>query len=192
MIRKTAFAATLLSLAFVGSASAQVLVATDPITGAVTGTSAGAVQGAAVAGPVGAVVGAPVGFVAGAVAGTAGAIGTVASALVGVPVYGTTYAYAPARPVYYAQAGYPVATSTTVIREPVAARTVYVAPRRTAVRTAYVGPRRAHARRVVYRDGHSYRRVSVRSHRSAGYRNAGYRSGEAHGRMGGYYHARNY
>ena len=34
MIRKTTLAATLLSLAFAGGASAQVLIATDPITGA--------------------------------------------------------------------------------------------------------------------------------------------------------------
>jgi len=42
IMRKIALAATLLSLALVGSASAQV-VATNPVTGAATGAAAGAV-----------------------------------------------------------------------------------------------------------------------------------------------------
>src|SRR5215213_11169979 len=84
-MRKVAIAATLLSLALVGSASAQQVVATNPVTGAATGAAAGAAQGAAVAGPVGAVVGAPLGAAAGAVAGTVGAVGTVAGAVTGAP-----------------------------------------------------------------------------------------------------------
>src|SRR3954463_15920753 len=67
-MRKVTLAATLLSLALVGSASAQQVVATDPVTGAATGAAAGAAQGAAVAGPIGALVGAPLGLAAGAVA----------------------------------------------------------------------------------------------------------------------------
>src|SRR5512132_3512345 len=96
-MRKVALAATLLSLAFVGSASAQQVVATNPVTGAATGAAAGAAQGAAVAGPLGALVGAPLGLAAGAVAGTVGAVGTVAGGLVGAPygVYGG-YNYCPA------------------------------------------------------------------------------------------------
>ena len=46
-MRKVALAATLLSLALVGSASAQQMVATNPVTGAATGAAAGAAQGAA-------------------------------------------------------------------------------------------------------------------------------------------------
>src|SRR3954447_26651022 len=84
-MRKVTLAATLLSLALVGSASAQQVVATDPVTGAATGAAAGAAQGAAVAGPVGAVVGAPLGAAPGAVAGTVGAVGTVAGAVTGAP-----------------------------------------------------------------------------------------------------------
>src|SRR3954470_7720087 len=72
-MRKVTLAATLLSLALVGSASAQQVVATDPVTGAATGAAAGAAQGAAVAGPIGALVGGPLGLAAGAVAGTVGA-----------------------------------------------------------------------------------------------------------------------
>src|SRR5215218_5198117 len=85
-MRKVATAATLLSFALVGSASAQQVVATNPITGAATGAAAGATQGAAVAGPVGAIVGAPLGLAAGAVAGTLGAVGTVAGAAAGGPL----------------------------------------------------------------------------------------------------------
>jgi hypothetical protein len=100
-MRKVAIAATVLSLAFAGSASAQQLVASNPVTGAATGAAAGAAQGAAVAGPVGALVGAPLGLAAGAVAGTLGAVGTVAGGLVGAPAYaaapvGYAYNYCPA------------------------------------------------------------------------------------------------
>src|SRR5215212_6757215 len=87
-MRTMAIAATLLSFALVCSASAQQVVATNPVTGAATGAAAGAAQGAAAAGPVGALVGAPLGLAAGAVAGTLGAIGTVAGGLVGAPTYG--------------------------------------------------------------------------------------------------------
>jgi hypothetical protein len=68
-MRKVAIAATLLFFALVGIASAQQVVATNPVTGAATGAAAGAAQGAAVAGPIGALVGAPLGLAAGAVAG---------------------------------------------------------------------------------------------------------------------------
>src|SRR3954464_5023928 len=97
-MRKVTLTATLLSLALVGSASAQQVVATDPVTGAATGTAAGAAQGAAVAGPVGALVGAPLGLATGAVAGTLGAVGTVAGGLVGAPyaLSGGLYNYCPA------------------------------------------------------------------------------------------------
>src|SRR5829696_4906386 len=97
-MRKVAIAATLLSFALVGSASAQQVVVTDPVTGAATGAAAGAAQGAAVAGPLGALVGAPLGLAAGAVAGTVGAVGTVAGGLVGAPyaVAGGIYNYCPA------------------------------------------------------------------------------------------------
>jgi len=78
---RVAFTATLLSLALVGSAAAQ--VPSNPVSGAAAGAAAGAAQGAAVAGPVGAVVGAPLGAAAGAVAGTVGAVGTVAGAVTG-------------------------------------------------------------------------------------------------------------
>ena len=80
--------ATLLSFALVGGASAQQVVATNPVTGAATGAAAGAAQGAAAAGPVGAIVGAPLGLAAGAAAGTLGAAGAVAGGLVGAPAYG--------------------------------------------------------------------------------------------------------
>src|SRR3954468_22127038 len=94
-MRKVAIAATLLSFALVGSASAQQVVATNPVTGAATGAAAGAAQGAAVAGPVGALIGAPLGLAAGGVAGTLGAVETVAGGLVGAPIYGG-YNYCPA------------------------------------------------------------------------------------------------
>jgi hypothetical protein len=72
-MKKVALTATLLSLALVGSAAAQV-VATNPVAGAATGAAVGAAQGAAVAGPVGALVGAPLGLATGAVAGTVGTV----------------------------------------------------------------------------------------------------------------------
>ena len=80
--------ATLLSFALIGGASAQQVVATNPVTGAATGAAAGAAQGAAAAGPVGAIVGAPLGLAAGAAAGTLGAAGAVAGGLVGAPIAG--------------------------------------------------------------------------------------------------------
>ena len=73
IMQRTAIAATLLSFALVGSASAQG-IATSPISGAAAGAAAGAARGAAAAGPVGGLVGAPVGAAAGAVAGTVGAV----------------------------------------------------------------------------------------------------------------------
>ena len=101
-MRKVAIAATALSLALVGSASAQQLVATDPFTGAVTGANAAAAQGAAAAGPPGgALVAAPLGLAAGAVAGTLGAVGTVAGAVTGTPTY---YQAAPAGTYYVLRA----------------------------------------------------------------------------------------
>src|SRR3954463_4416487 len=99
IMRNVAIAATLLSFALVGSASAQQALATDPFTGAVRGANAAAAQGAAAAGPLGALVAAPLGLAAGAVTGTLGAVGTVAGAVTGVPAYGagsTGYSYCPA------------------------------------------------------------------------------------------------
>lgn len=188
-MRKVAAAASLLSLALVSGASAQVLVPTDPFTGAVVGTNVAVVQGASVAGPVGAVVAAPVGFVAGAIAGTAGAIGTVANALVGGPAYGYGYGYAP-QPVYYTTASaYPVATGSTVVYRRPATRTVYVAPRRS-VAVAYAQPRRVVRSRVVYRD-RGYQRAAIRSGRVASFREVSYR-GRAEGRMGTMTRVRSY
>src|SRR3954454_12908401 len=103
IMRRVAIAATLLSFNIVGSAAAQQMVATNPVTGAATGAAVGAAQGAAAAGPVGALVGAPLGAAAGAAAGTVGAVGTVAGGLVGAPTYGGApvgYAY------NYCPAGY--------------------------------------------------------------------------------------
>src|SRR6185312_16370005 len=95
-MRKIAIAATLLSFALIGSASAQQVVATNPVTGAATGAAAGAAQGAAVAGPVGALVGAPLGLATGAVAGTLGTVGTVAGAAGGPLVVNVSPGGAPA------------------------------------------------------------------------------------------------
>src|SRR3954451_8500898 len=86
-MRKVAIAATLLSVALVGSTSAQQVIATDPFTGAVTGANAAAAQGAAAAGPLGALVAASLGLATGALAGTLGAIGTVARAATGTLIY---------------------------------------------------------------------------------------------------------
>ena len=160
-MKKVAFAATLLSLALAGSASAQG-VATNPVTGAATGAAAGAAQGAAAAGPVGALVGAPLGLATGAVAGTLGAVGTVAGGLVGAP-------YALAGGVYnYCPAGYtPVTPPNTLPANitgvgycqpltPVA----YTPPART--RVAYGAPRRA-VSRVAYRRPAAYRQVASRT-----------------------------
>ena len=184
-MRKVAIAATVLSLAFASSASAQQLVATNPVTGAATGAAAGAAQGAAVAGPVGAIVGAPLGLAAGAVAGTLGAVGTVAGGLVGAPAYaaapvGYAYNYCPAGytpvtppntlPSNVTGVGYCQAAGTPVAAlQPVARRATTVASRRTATRLAY-GSRRTLSRRVAPRT-------------AAGYRRVGSRTGMARGRM---------
>src|SRR3954470_2859345 len=86
IMQRVAIAATLLSFTIVGSAAAQQMVATNPVTGAATGAAVGAAQGAAAAGPVGVLVGAPLGAAAGAVAGTVGAVGTVVGAPAGGPL----------------------------------------------------------------------------------------------------------
>src|SRR5947208_4196609 len=125
-MRKVAIAATVLSLALVGSASAQQLVATDPFTGAVTGANAAAAQGAAAAGPLGALVAAPLGLAAGALAGTLGAVGTVAGAVTGTPTY---YQAAPAGTYPVQQAYYPASTAypatTVAYAQPVSAGVAY-------------------------------------------------------------------
>lgn len=166
-MRKIILAACM-TVAGAGAASAQTVIATDPFTGAVTGTNAGFYEGARVAGPVGAIVGAPIGFVTGALAGTVGAVGTVAGALVGAPAYG--YGYAPG----YA---YPVATGSTTVSY--GYREAY--PMRRTVRVAYAEPRRAVSyRRVAYRNRGGYRVVSYRGQRMAmqrGYRPATVRRG---------------
>src|SRR3954447_22784459 len=148
-MRKVAIAATLLSFALVGSASAQQLVATDPVTGAATGAAAGAAQGAAVAGPVGALVGAPLGLAAGAVAGTLGAVGTVAGGLVGAPAYaaapvGYAYNYCPAGytpvtppntlPANITGVGYCQPLTPVAYAQPARTRVAYGAPRRAVSR----------------------------------------------------------
>src|SRR6476619_992908 len=76
-MRRAGIAATLLFFGLAVGASAQQVVATNPVTGAAAGFGAGASQGAAVAGPVGALVGAPLGLAGGAVAGTFAGVGTV-------------------------------------------------------------------------------------------------------------------
>src|SRR3954468_14795422 len=172
-MRKVAIAATLLSFALVGSASAQQVVATNPVTGAATGAAAGAAQGAAVAGPVGALVGAPLGLAAGAVAGT---VGTVAGGLVGAPfgVAGVGFNYCPAGytpvtppntlPPNITGVGYCQAPATVVYSQPVTTRVAYVAPRRAVARVAYAYPRRGFAQRVAYRTrAYGYRRVGFRA-----------------------------
>src|SRR5215217_3239737 len=136
-MRKVAMAATLLSFVLGSSASAQQVIATDPFTGAITGANAAAAQGAAAAGPLGALVAAPLGLAAGAVAGTLGAVGTVAGAVTGTPVY------------YQA--------------EPAATRVVNVTPRRAVSRVAYAYPRRTFVQRVASRTTPAYRRVAFRS-----------------------------
>ena len=96
-MRKVAMAATLLSFTLVGSASAQQPIATYLFTGAVTGANAAAARGAAAAGPLVALAAAPLGLAAGAVAGTLGAVVTVARAVTGMPTYRaalTDYSYA--------------------------------------------------------------------------------------------------
>jgi len=215
-MRKIALAATLLSLALVGSASAQV-VATNPVTGAATGAAAGAAQGAAVAGPVGALVGAPLGLAAGAVAGTLGAVGTVAGGLVGAPfgVAGVGFNYCPAGympvtppntlPPNITGVGYCQGPATVAYTQPVTTRVAYVAPRRAASRVAY--RRSAAYRQVAFRRGPAlgYRRVGFRTRATVGSRQVGlrtgqafraqqvgFRTGQAQGRMGAMNRARAY
>src|SRR3954452_2448432 len=181
-MRKVAIAATLLSFALIGSASAQQVVATNPITGAATGAAAGAAQGAAVAGPVGALVGAPLGLATGAVAGTLGPVGTVAGGLVGAPyaVAGGVYNYCPAGytpvtppntlPPNVTGVGYCQGPATVAYTQPVTTRVAYVAPRRAASRVAY--RRSAAYRQVAFRRGPAlgYRRVGFRPRATAGSR----------------------
>src|SRR5215204_5954848 len=162
IMRKVAIAATLLSFALVGSASAQQVVATNPVTGAATGAAAGAAQGAAVAGPLGALVGAPLGLAAGAVAGTVGAVGTVAGGLVGAPfgVAGVGFNYCPAGytpvtppntlPPNVTGVGYCQAPATVAYAQPVTTRVAYAYPRRNVRRLAY---RTRAYRRVAFRTG---------------------------------------
>jgi hypothetical protein len=131
-MRRAAIAATLLSFAFVGGASAQQMVATNPVTGAATGFAAGAAQGAAVAGPVGALVGAPLGLAGGTVAGTLAGVGT----LVG-------YNYCPAgyTPVTPPGTLSPAITGIGYCA-PAARPVAVVAPRRALSRVAYRYPHR--------------------------------------------------
>src|SRR5215207_11439 len=214
IMRKVAIAATLLSSALVGSASAQQVVATDPVTGAATGAAAGAAQGAAVAGPLGAVVGAPLGLAAGAVAGTVGAVGTVLGAPFGVAGVGLNYCpagYTPVTPpntlpsnitgVGYCQ---PL-VAPVAYTQPVTTRVAYVAPRRAVSRVAY--RRSAAYRQVAFRRGPAlgYRRVGFRTRATVGFRQVGlrtgrafraqqvgFRTGQAQGRMGAMSRARVY
>src|SRR5215207_1884800 len=172
-MRKVAVASMLLSLALVGSTSAQV-VANNPVTGAATGAAAGAAQGAALAGPVGALVGAPLGLAAGAVAGTLGAVGTDAGGLVGAPfgAAGVGFNYCPAGytpvtppntlPPNVTGVGYCQAPATVAYAQPVTTRVAYVAPRRAVSRVAYAYPRR-NVRRLAYRTSTAYRRVAFRT-----------------------------
>ena len=163
-MRKAGIAATLLLFGLAGSASAQQVVATNPVTGAAAGFGAGASQGAAVAGPVGALVGAPLGLAGGAVAGTFAGVGTVLG-----------YNYCP--PGYTPVT--PPGTLSPAITgigycAPLARPVAFVAPRRAVSRVAYRHPNRVMARRAAYR--------TVAAHRRA-YRHVGFRTGRAHGRM---------
>jgi len=212
-MRKVAIAATLLSFALVGSASAQQVVATDPVTGAATGAAAGAAQGAAVAGPLGALVGAPLGLATGAVAGTVGAVGTVLGAPFGVAGVGFNYCpagYTPVTPPNtlppnVTGVGYCQGPATVAYTQPVTTRVAYVAPRRAASRVAY--RRSAAYRQVAFRRGPAlgYRRVGFRTRATVGSRQAGlrtgqafraqqvgFRTGQAQGRMGAMNRARFY
>jgi hypothetical protein len=211
-MRKVAIAATLLSFALVGSASAQQVVATNPVTGAATGAAAGAAQGAAVAGPLGALVGAPLGLATGAVAGTVGAVGTVLGAPFGVAGVGFNYCPAGYTPVTPANTlppnitgvGYCQGPATVAYTQPVTTRVAYVAPRRAVSRVAYAYPRR-NVRRLAYRTSTAYRRVGFRTRATVGYRQVGlrtgqafraqrvgFRAGQAQGRMGAINRARVY
>ncbi len=165
---KVAIAATLLSFALVGSAAAQQVIYSDPVTGLATGAAAGAQAGAAAAGPLGAIIGAPLGAAFGAIGGTLGAVGTIGAAVTGAPVYTAAYpagyytAYSgypvtttqvafaqPAAPqmVYYAQP----ATAQVAFAQPAASPVVYVSSRRGAYRTARFASRRALVRRASLR-----------------------------------------
>ena len=163
-MRRTIIAATLLSCALVGGASAQQVVATNPVTGAAAGFETGASQGAAVAGPLGALVGAPLGLAGGAVAGTFAGVGTVLG-----------YNYCP--PGYTPVT--PPGTLSPAITgigycAPLARPVAFVAPRRTVSRVAYTHPHRVIAMRTASR--------TVAAHRRA-YRHVGFRTGRAQGRM---------
>jgi hypothetical protein len=156
-------------------------------------------------------VAAPLGLAAGAVAGTLGAVGTVAGAVTGTSTYyqaapaGTSYVPAGSYPVqqayYPASAGYPATTvayaqpvtaGVTYYNQPAATRVVYVTPRRAVSRVAYAHPRRAFVQRVAYRAAPAYRRAAYRTRATVGYRQVGFRSGPVHGRMGTMNHARVY
>ena len=193
IMRNVAIAATLLSFALVGSASAQQAIATDPFTGAVRSANAAAAQGAAAAGPLGALVAAPLGLAAGAVTGTLGAVGTVAGAVTGVPTSGaasTGYGYCPAgsTPVTPPNTASPAVTGVgycqavaapVAYSQPATRRVASVASRRAVSRLAYSAPRRTMTRRVASRTAASSRRV-------------GFRTGPAHGRMAAMNHVRVY
>src|SRR4051794_14892003 len=163
-MRRTVIAATLLSCALVGSASAQQVVATNPITGAASGFAAGAAQGAAVAGPVGALVGAPLGLAGGTVTGTLVGAGTVLG-----------YNYCPAgyTPVTPPGALSPAITGIGYCA-PAARPVAFMAPRRAVSRVAYRYPPRVMATRAAFRTIAGQRRA---------YRQVGFRTGGAHGRM---------
>ena len=202
-MKKVAFAATLLSLALVGSASAQG-VATNPVTGAATGAAAGAAQGAAAAGPVGALVGAPLGLATGAVAGTLGAVGTVAGGLAGAPyaLAGGLYNYCPAGytpvtppntlPANITGVGYCQALVASVAFAQPTTRVAYGAPRRAVARVAY--RRSAAYRRVGFRTRATIgsRQVGLRTRQMVRARQVGFRTGQAHGRMAAMNRARVY
>jgi hypothetical protein len=193
-MRNVAITATVLSVALVGSASAQQLIPTDPITGAVTGANAAAAQGAAAAGPLGALVAAPLGFGTGVLAGTVGMIGTVARAATTTPSY---YPAAPAGypsvPVSYpdqqayhrASAGYPA--PTVAYAQPISAGVIHAQPAATRVvyvtRAGYADPRRTFVRQVADRPASAYRRAAFRNRAPVGYRQVGFRSGPVQGRM---------
>jgi len=163
-MRRAAIAATLLSFAFAGGASAQQVVATNPVTGAAGGFAAGAAQGAAVAGPVGALVGAPLGLAGGTLAGTLAGVGTVLG-----------YNYCPAgyTPVTPPGTLSPAITGIGYCA-PAARPVAVVAPRRAVSRVAYRYPHGVMATRAASR--------TIAGHRRA-YRQVGFRTGGAHGRM---------
>ena len=201
-MRKVALAATLLSLALVGSAGCSG-AACNPVSGAATGAP-GAAKGAAAAGPVGAARGgSATGLAAGPVAGTVGAVGTVGRACgrALATLVGSNYCPAGYTPVTPANTlppnitgvGYCQALVAPVVAytQPVTTRVAYVVPRRAVARVAYAYPRRAVARRVAYRTrAYGYRRVGFRAGpavRAYGYRRVGFRTGPALGyRRAGY------